>query len=489
MATKQITDLQPQVLWNNFAKICSVPHPSHHLEAITKMMVDFGKSLGLETLTDAVGNVLIRKPATPGMENRKTVVLQSHLDMVPQKNTDVAHDFTKDPIETIIDGDWMHANQTTLGADNGIGAAAAMAVLESTDIKHGPIEAFFTADEETGMVGAFGLQPGFITGEILLNMDSEDEGELYVGCAGGLDATMTWKYEGVPTPDGDVAYKINISGLKGGHSGLDIIIGRANANKLLFRFLKEAVTSFEARLAEVEGGNMRNAIPREAWAVITIPAESKEDILKLAAEFTALFNEEYKDIENTISVSATEVSAPEQVIPEEIQDDLINAVTACPNGVFRFIPTMPEVVETSMNLSIVRATATNIDVQCLLRSSVDSKKEELASMVESVFTLAGAKVEFSGGYSGWNPNINSPILKTMQDAYLKRFGKEAKVAVVHAGLECGILGAVEPNLDMISFGPTIRHPHSPDEKVNIPTVEKFWDFLIATLESIPERVK
>lgn len=486
MAT-DIKGLQPQAVWQNFAKVCSVPHPSHHLDAITKMMVDFGKSLGLETIVDKVGNVLIIKPATPGMEGLKTVVLQSHLDMVPQKNNAVQHDFEKDPITTIIDGDWLKANQTTLGADNGIGVAAAMAVLESKTLKHGPIEALFTSDEETGMYGAFGLQPGFIKGDILLNMDSEDEGELYVGCAGGMDANISWQFQGVAAPAGDVALQVTVAGLKGGHSGLDIALGRANANKLLFRFLKEAIARFEARLASVEGGNMRNAIPREATATITVPSDSKEDIEALVEEYADLFNDEYKDVENEILFTVAEVALPELLIPEEIQDDLVNAATACPNGVFRFIPTMPEVVETSMNLSIITASATNIDIKCLLRSSVDSKKEELASMVESIFTLAGAKVEFSGSYSGWNPNLKSPILQTMKEAYKTRFGKEATVAVVHAGLECGILGAVEPNLDMISFGPTIRHPHSPDEKVNIPSVEKFWDFLVATLEGIPKK--
>ena len=482
-----IKQLEPKAVWQNFAKICSVPHPSHHLAEITKMMVDFGKSLNLETLTDKVGNVLIRKPATAGMEDRKVIVLQSHLDMVPQKNNDVQHDFEKDAIQTVIDGEWLKANQTTLGADNGIGAAATMAVLESNDLKHGEIVALFTADEETGMYGAFGLQPNWLKGDILLNLDSEDEGELFIGCAGGLDANISWKYQSVPVEIDDIALKINISGLKGGHSGLDISLGRANANKLLFRFLKEAVSRYEARLAEVEGGNMRNAIPREAWAVITIPEESRQEIENLVKEYEELFNEEYKFTENKIVITLSEVPMLENIIPEEIQDDFINAVTACPNGVFRMIPSIPDVVETSMNLSIIKANAEEIDVKCLLRSSVDSKKEELASMVESIFTLAGAKVEFSGGYSGWNPNTSSPILKAMKETYQREFGKEPKVQVVHAGLECGILGAVEPHLDMISFGPTIRHPHSPDEKVHIASVGQFWKFLISVLENAPKK--
>ncbi|MDR2685124.1 MAG: aminoacyl-histidine dipeptidase [Prevotellaceae bacterium] len=485
----EIKNLEPQAVWKNFAKICETPHPSHHLEKITKMMIDFGRSLELETLIDKAGNILIRKPATPGYENRKTVVLQAHLDMVPQANSSVAHNFETDAIQPLIDGEWVRANQTTLGADNGIGAAAAMAVLDAKDLKHGEIAALFTVDEETGMYGAFGLQSGWIKGDILLNLDSEDEGELFIGCAGGLDAGITWKYNGVPAFDGDIALKITVSGLKGGHSGLEIHLGRGNANKLIFRFLKEVVVRYEARLAAVEGGNMRNAIPREAWAVITVPAEMKEEIAKLVEEYEELYNIEYQGIEYKISFTALEVEMPELLMPEEIQDDLINSVTACPNGVFRNIPSLPSVVETSMNLSIIKATAQNIDIQCLLRSSVDSKKEELASMVESVFTLAGGKVEFSGSYSGWNPNPDSPILKIMKEIYQKEFGKEPKVTVIHAGLECGIIGAVEPDLDMISFGPTIRHPHSPDEKVNIESVSKFWKFLTAVLENAPQKTE
>lgn len=483
----EIRELEPKALWSNFHKLTQVPRPSHHMEAVTKFMVDFGHALGLETIVDKTGSVLIRKPATPGMENRTPVVLQSHLDMVPQKNSDKKHDFAKDPIAAYIDGEWVTADGTTLGADDGIGVAAAMAVLESKELKHGPIEAFFTIDEETGMVGAFGMEAGLLQGDILLNMDSEDEGELYVGCAGGLDADMTWKYNSAPVPDDDIALEITVKGLKGGHSGLEINCGRANANKLLFRFLKEAIMQYEARLAAVEGGNMRNAIPREAKAVVTVPTDNKQDIEKLAEEYAETFNDEYKAIENGIAVEVRQVAVPEALIPEEIQDDFVNAVTGCPNGVFRMIPEIPDTVETSTNLSIVTANSTDISVKCLLRSSVDSKKEELASMMESVFALAGAKVEFSGSYSGWNPNMDSPILKTMADVYQKEFGKPAVVRVVHAGLECGIIGATEPRLDMVSFGPTVRHPHTPDEKVHIASVERFWRFIVATLEAIPAK--
>ncbi len=481
---KTICDLQPQLVWKNFNKLCSVPHPSHHLEKITKVIVDFGKEHGLETIVDKAGNIIIRKPATPGRENAIPVVLQAHMDMVPQKNNDKVHNFETDPIEPMIDGEWVRANGTTLGADNGVGVAAGMAILESKDIQHGPLELFVTADEETGMYGAFGMEPGTLKGNILLNLDSEDFGELYVGCAGGVDANISWKYQGVAAIADDVALKVTIKGLKGGHSGLEINCGRANANKLLFRFLKEVISLYEARLAKVEGGNMRNAIPREAYAVISVPSEEVENIKKLVEEYCDLFNKEYSITENKIEVLCEEVEMPELIIPEEIQDDLVNAITGCPNGVFRMIPAIPDTVETSMNLSIIEADATDISVKCLLRSSVDSKKEELASMVESVFTLAGAKVEFSGSYSGWNPNLDSTILNTMKEVYKQEFGEEAAVKVIHAGLECGILGAIEPKLDMVSFGPTIRHPHSPDEKINIESVGKFWKLLVATLEHL-----
>ena len=481
---KTICDLQPQLVWKNFNKLCSVPHPSHHLEKITKVIVDFGKEHGLETIVDKAGNIIIRKPATPGRENAIPVVLQAHMDMVPQKNNDKVHNFETDPIEPMIDGEWVRANGTTLGADNGVGVAAGMAILESKDIQHGPLELFVTADEETGMYGAFGMEPGTLKGNILLNLDSEDFGELYVGCAGGVDANISWKYQGVAAIADDVALKVTIKGLKGGHSGLEINCGRANANKLLFRFLKEVISLYEARLAKVEGGNMRNAIPREAYAVISVPSEEVENIKKLVEEYCDLFNKEYSITENKIEVLCEEIEMPELIIPEEIQDDLVNAITGCPNGVFRMIPAIPDTVETSMNLSIMEANATDISVKCLLRSSVDSKKEELASMVESVFTLAGAKVEFSGSYSGWNPNLDSTILNTMKEVYKQEFGEEAAVKVIHAGLECGILGAIEPKLDMVSFGPTIRHPHSPDEKINIESVGKFWKLLVATLEHL-----
>ena len=482
-----IETLQPTSLWGNFYKLTQIPHPSGYLTEMSEFLKSFAKQHQLQVETDKVGNILIKKPATHGFEDRQTVVWQAHMDMVPQKDGSIEHDFQKDALKPVVDGEWVRASGTTLGADNGIGLAAALAVLESQDLKHGPIEAFFTVDEETGMIGANGLTDNFLSGDILLNMDSEDEGELYVGCAGGVDATMTFRYKEVSVPEGDVAVKVCLSGLRGGHSGLEINEGRANANKLLFRFLKEAIMLYEARLSSVEGGNMRNAIPREACAVLTIPADTYDELEILVQEYEDLFNEEYRTIENEIVFTISEVELPSGLIPEEVQDDLVNAVTACPNGVFRFIPEIPDTVETSTNLSIVKSSHDSVEVACLLRSSADSKKDELASMIESVFALAGAKVEFSGSYSGWNPNMNSAILHTMQNVYEKEFGEKPAVKVVHAGLECGIIGPKVPNMDMISFGPTIRHPHTPNEKVNIASVEKFWKFLTATLVNIPTK--
>ncbi|MEA4982502.1 MAG: aminoacyl-histidine dipeptidase [Paludibacter sp.] len=482
-----IRQLAPQTLWQHFYSLTQIPRPSGKKEIIGKFLEDFGKSLGLETLKDNAGNVLVRKPATPGMEDRKPVVLQAHMDMVPQKNTGIQHNFETDPIQAYIDGEWVTAKDTTLGADNGIGVAAAMAVLASNDIPHPAIEMFITVDEETGMHGAFGLQPGFLKGEILINMDSEDEGELYVGCAGGVDANIDFRYHEATVPEGDVAIKISLTGLKGGHSGVDIHLQRANANKLMFRFLKDAVANYEARLAAIDGGSLRNAIPREAFALITVPDEGVEDIQELITTYEDLFVKEYQGVEDNISFKGEITNSPSGLIPEEIQDDLINGVTACPNGVFRFIPELPTVVETSNNLAIVKSDGNKIECKCLIRSSVESRKQELASMVVSTFALAGAKVELAGDYPGWQPNLKSPILKEMTKVYEIKYGKTPKIMIIHAGLECGILGIHYPKMDMISFGPTIRYPHSPDEKVNIATVQKFWDFLLATLQNIPEK--
>ncbi len=483
--SKEILNLEPKAVWSNFYALTQVPRPSKNEDAIQDYMVKFGNDLGLETIKDATGNVIIRKPATPGMEDRKGVILQGHLDMVPQKNADTEHDFDKDPIDAYIDGDWVTAKGTTLGADNGMGVAAAMAVLQATDLEHGPVEALFTCDEETGMTGAFGLEPNVLKGDILLNMDSEDEGELYVGCAGGIDANITFKYEEEDMPAGYVACQLYMKGLKGGHSGMEIILGRGNSNKLLFRFLKYAAVNFDMRLVTVDGGSLRNAIPRESFAVVAIPEKHKDDFIAAVAKFEAIYKSELSAVEPDLQLFGEPVELPAKVFTLDSQMKLINSIYACPNGVIRMSDDMPGLVETSTNLARVVSENGVVIIQALLRSSVNTAKEDLSEAIKATFELIGADVVLEGEYPGWKPNMNSPILSAMQDVYNNKFGKIPEIKAIHAGLECGLLGAVYPNWDMISFGPTIRFPHSPDEKVNIETVAKFWDFLVETLKSIP----
>lgn len=482
----EIKNLSPKHVWGYFYELTQIPRPTGHMEAVTRFMVEFGKGLGLETLQDEVGNVLIRKPGTPGMENCKTVILQSHLDMVPQKNSTVEHDFLTDPINAYIEGDWITAKDTTLGADNGIGAALAMAVLSDNTLKHGPVEALFTVDEEVGMDGAFGLKPGFLRGRTMINCDSEEEGELFVGCAGGADLNISFQYEkdDATIPEGDVAVKLSLTGLKGGHSGLDIDLGRGNANKLIFRFLKEAVAECGARLSSIQGGSLRNAIPREAFAVITIPAENAEILWEMVSDYQDLYRTEYEGIETDVHFVAEKVDLPETLIPEPIQDDLINAVEGCHNGVFSMLRDFPGTVESSSNLAVVISGKGLIEAKILVRSSSESRKTYLCSCLESVFSLAGAKVEYGGAYNGWQPDINSPILKLMLETYEDLYKKKPSVKVMHAGLECGIIQGIYPDMDMISIGPDLESPHSPDERVNIPSVEKSWNFLKATLSRI-----
>lgn len=480
-----ILQLDPQNVWKHFYSLTQIPRPSGHMDKITAFLLHFGKELGLESFVDEVGNVIIRKPATPGMENRKGVILQSHMDMVPQKNNDTIHDFTKDPIETYIDGEWVKAKGTTLGADNGLGVAAIMAVLEDKNLKHGPLEALITKDEETGMYGAFGLKPGTLEGEILLNLDSEDEGELYIGCAGGIDITATLEYKEEETIAGFVARKITLKGLRGGHSGLEINQGHGNANKLLARVLHDLLIEFDSQLADFEGGNMRNAIPREAHATMVFNPEDMDGLEDYIKEYETQLNAEYTSIESNITLKIEEVSVPASVVPTAIQDNMINVLMACQNGVMRMIPTVPDTVETSSNLAIVIIEGGKAEIRILARSSCDTMKDFLADSLSACFAMAGMKVELSGGYSGWQPNVDSPILHAMKLSYQQQFGVEPAVKVIHAGLECGIIGANCPGLDMISFGPTLRSPHSPDERALIPTVTKFYDFLVATLEQTP----
>jgi len=483
---ENLLKLEPKALWANFAELTKIPRPSKKEERIIEFMKQFGEGLGLETIVDKVGNVIIKKPATPGMENRKGIIMQGHLDMVPQKNSDKVHDFATDPIETIVDGEWVKANGTTLGSDNGIGCAAAMTVLASKNLQHGPVEALFTIDEETGMTGAFELQSDVLDGDILLNLDSEDEGELYVGCAGGEDITAKYKF-GMENADAlAVSYKLTIKGLKGGHSGLDIKLGRGNANKLMFRFFY-ANENLGIRIANYEGGNLRNAIPREAFATVTVPANHAAEFEKAVTEFNAVYKHELSGTEPDLKFFAERIQLPAKVMDAKAQQNVIRAVYGCPNGVIRMSDSMHDLVETSTNLAIVKVENESAFIACLMRSSVDSAKTDLGYMIKSVFELSGAEVAVAGAYPGWKPNMESPILKTMQKVYEDKFGKTPEIKAIHAGLECGLLGGVYPNWDMISFGPTIRFPHSPDEKVHIASVQKFWDYLVETLKHVPEK--
>ncbi len=484
---KNIKELNPALVWNFFHDLTQIPRPSKKEERVADYITRFGKEKGLVTIVDNVGNVIIKKPATKGMEGRKTVLLQGHLDMVPQKNSDKSHDFENDPIEAYVDGDWVCARGTTLGADNGIGVAAALAVLAAEDLAHGPVEALFTVDEESGMTGAFGLEPGKLDADIMLNMDSEDEGELYVGCAGGLDANISFSYNEMPVPADYSAFRLSVKGLKGGHSGLDIGMGRGNANKLLFRFLRNAVTEHEALLANVDGGGLRNAIPREASAIIVIPASMEKSIVESARTFLDIYRLEFSAVEPDLILEVKKNGLPGTVIYPGTTERLVKAVIACPNGVIRMSNSMPGLVESSTNLASVKSANGVIEIKCLMRSSVDSSRDEIAAMMESLFSLAGANIKFDGAYPGWKPNPDSGILEIMKNVYKALYGRIPEVKAIHAGLECGIIGGAYPKLDMISFGPTIKYPHSPDERVDILSVEKFWSFLVETLKNIPEK--
>lgn len=487
MTMSEIKNLKPECIWRNFDALTQVPRPSGHLEKVQQFLLDFAKNTGVEAFKDEAGNIVMRKPATPGMENRKTVILQAHMDMVPQKEKTSTHNFETDPIQTYIDGEWVRAKGTTLGADDGLGVAAIMAVMEAKDLKHGPIEALITADEETGMYGANGLPGGKLEGEILLNLDTEQEGELIIGSAGGVDITATLDYQEAESDKTDAAVKITIKGLKGGHSGLEICEGRGNANKMMVRIVREAIAEDEACLASWHGGNMRNAIPREAEVVLTLPKENVEDLKAIVAEYKETFNNEYKGIESDIEVVAEDVALPEMIVPQEIQDNLVDAIYAAHNGVWRYIPTMPEIVETSSNLAIVDIDGGKAAIKILARSSSETMKEDLSTSLESCFNMAGMKVEFSGAYGGWDPNTDSELIKVMRNIYKNLFNEEPTVQVVHAGLECSIILSKYPGLDICSFGPTLLSPHTPTERAHWPSTTKFWDLLVKTLEEIPAK--
>ena len=483
----EIRNLEPKTVWENFYQLTQIPRPSKKEEQIIAFMKKFGEDLGLETIVDEVGNVIIKKPATPGMEDRKTIVLQGHIDMVPQANSDVNHDFEKDPIDAYVDGDWVTARGTTLGADNGMGVAATMSVLQATDLEHGPVEALFTIDEETGMTGAFNLKPGVLDADILMNLDSEDEGELYIGCAGGIDGNIYLDYKTEPMPAGYESFNLTVKGLKGGHSGMDIILGRGNSNKILFRLMKEANKLFDLRMSAVDGGSLRNAIPRESTAKVALPSDKINAFTEFLKEKQEIIANEIKSVDPDLEIVAEKIDAESEVFTIDSQKTLANLIYAIPNGVMRMSNEMEGLTETSTNMAIVKSENGTTLIACLLRSSVDSAKIELTEMMASACELAGGKAVFEGEYPGWKPNPDSAILATMLKGYETQFGKIPEIKAIHAGLECGLLGGIYPNWDMISFGPTIRFPHSPDEKVNIETVGKFWDFLKETLKNAPKK--
>jgi dipeptidase D len=481
----EIKNLNPLCVWEKFDALTQVPRPSGHLEHVQKFLLDFAKRIGIDAFKDDANNIIMRKPATAGMENRKTVIMQAHMDMVPQKVKESNHNFETDPIETYIDGDWVKAKGTTLGSDDGMGVAAIMAIMESSELKHGPIEALITADEETGMYGVNGLKAGILNGEILLNLDTEVEGEMIIGSAGGLDITADMEYKSISTDKNDLAVKVTLKGLRGGHSGLEINEGRANANKLMVRFVREAISGYEARLISWDGGNMRNAIPFECEVILSIPRDREELLSVLVDEFRKLYNEDFKGIENDIEFNMEITDMPEYAVPIEIQDNLVDTIFACHNGVIRNIPTMPNIVETSSNLAIINIGEGKASIKILARSSSDSMKEYIATTLQSCFCMAGMKVTFSGEYGCWQPNTDGETIKLMQNIYKKLFDKEPVVQVVHAGLECSVILSKYPNLDIVSFGPTLCSPHTANERVFIPSIEKFWKLLITTLEEIP----
>lgn len=479
-----IRNLEPKALWNNFADLNAVPRASKKEERVIAFMKDFGKNLGLETMEDEVGNVIIRKPATKGMEDRKTVVLQSHLDMVHQKNNDTDFNFDTQGIQMIIDGDWVRAKGTTLGADNGLGVATIMSILESDTIAHPAIEALFTIDEETGMTGAMGLKGGLLKGEILLNLDTEEDDEIGVGCAGGVDVTATATYSETDAAKNTVAYTIKVKGLNGGHSGMDIIKGLGNANKLMNRLLFASAEYLQ--LAKLEGGSLRNAIPRES--VATVAVSSEEKFLAAFENMKKAILAEYKTLEPNLSISADKTDENvTKVMATADQKLLLNAMNAAHNGVYRMSPDIEGLVETSNNIAKVLVENGNIKIECLTRSSVESSKTDLANALTSVFELAGYEAKLAGNYPGWAPNMESPILKVLDSLYEKMNGEKANVAACHAGLECGILGQNYPEMDMISFGPTIKGAHSPDERASISSAQKYWEFVLEILKNIPAK--
>ena len=483
----EIRNLQPKAIWENFYLLTQVPRPSGHLEKIQKFLLDWAKEKGVEAKLDDAGNVIMYKAASPGMEDCKVVTLQGHMDMVPQKTPESPHNFETDPIETWIDGEWVKAKNTTLGADDGMAVATIMAIMEDNTLKHGPLEGFITADEESTMGGVNNMASDLLKGEILLNLDNETFGEFMIGSAGGVNLTASLEYKEEEVPTGDAAVKIGIHNLLGGHSGLEINEGRGNANKMMARLVQDAIANFEARLASWQGGNMRNAIPRDCDVVLTIPAENVDALKEVVDEWRETFKGEYGFVEKALTLDIEDTDLPAALVPEEIQDNLVNALCACHNGVMRFIPEVPSIVETSSNLAIVEIGGGKVMFKVLVRSSRDSMRDCCSETLESVFSMAGMKIELDGAYPAWQPNPESEIVALMKDVYKELFGAESKVQVIHAGLECGVIGAKYPKMDMVSFGPTMRSPHTPNERCFIPSVEKYWNFVLTTLERTPKK--
>jgi dipeptidase D len=483
----EILDLSPECIWRNFYALTQVPRPSGHLERVQQFLLDFAAKAGVEAFKDPAGNIVMRKPATPGMENRKGVILQAHMDMVPQKTPESTHNFETDPIQPWIDGEWVKAKGTTLGADNGLGVAAILSVMEDKTLKHGPVEALITADEETGMFGANDLPQGELNGDVLLNLDSETWGKFVIGSAGGIDVTATLSYQEVETDPEDAAVRVTLKGLRGGHSGLEIHEGRGNANKQMVRFVREAIEECEARLASWHGGNMRNAIPFKAEVVLTLPKENVEALKELVADWKEDFTDEFKNTESGIEFFAEDVETPKLEVPVEIQDNLINAIYACHDGVVRMIPSYPDVVETSSNLAIIDIEGGKATLKILARSSREDMKDYVVKMLESCFNMAGMKVETAGSYGGWDPNPDSEILHLLMKEYKDLFGKEGIIQVDHAGLECSVILGKYPHLDVVSLGPSMRSPHTTTERALIATVDPFWTLLKKTLEDIGEK--
>lgn len=485
--SQDVRALEPKALWNKFADLNAVPRPSKKEERVIQFMKDFGAKLGLETIEDEVGNVIIKKPATAGMEDRVTIVMQSHLDMVHQKNNDTVFDFDTQGIDMYVDGDWVKAKGTTLGADNGLGVATIMAILESTDIPHPAIEALFTIDEETGMTGAMGLKGGLLTGDILLNLDTEEDDEIGIGCAGGVDVTAKRTYDEEETPEFKTGYQVEVKGLQGGHSGMQIHEGLGNANKIMNRVLFDGFENFGLRISQIEGGSLRNAIPRESKAIIAIDAIHEDTFLAEMQEQANTIKKELKTMEPDLEILVTKTETPEKIMDLGVQEGVTRAIYAAFNGVYRMSADIPELVETSNNIARVTIKDGKIEIACLTRSSVESSKLDLANTLRATFELTGCEVEYSGDYPGWSPNMEASILKVVTNIYERLNNEKPHVAACHAGLECGILGQNYPDMEMISFGPNIKGAHSPDERAQISSVQKYWTFVLEILKEIPKK--